>query len=90
LFVDSLIANSVLRYDETTGAFVDEFVKKHSGGQYSSADMDIGRDHNLGPRRGRGRRVGGRVGRGSAGGASTSVWGWSMTVTFSITAALQR
>jgi streptogramin lyase len=47
LFVDSLNTSNVLRYDETTGAFVDEFVKTNSGGLYRSADMDIGPDHNL-------------------------------------------
>ena len=47
LLVDSKGTSSVLRYDETTGAFVDEFVTKNSGGLYSSADMDIGPDHNL-------------------------------------------
>src|SRR5262249_54986341 len=47
LLVDSYNTNSVLRYDETTGAFVDEFVPKHSGGLYSGANMDFGPDHNL-------------------------------------------
>src|SRR6476620_8748289 len=47
LLVDSLNTNSVLRYDETTGAFIDEFVKKNSGGLYSSGNMDLGPDHNL-------------------------------------------
>jgi hypothetical protein len=47
LLVDSYNTSSVLRYDETTGAFVDELVKKNSGGLYSSADMDLGPDHNL-------------------------------------------
>jgi hypothetical protein len=47
LLVDSKGTSSVLRYDETTGAFVDEFVTKNSGGLYASADMDLGPDHNL-------------------------------------------
>jgi hypothetical protein len=47
LLVDSFNTNSVLRYDETTGAFVDEFVPKNTGGLYSSGNMDFGPDHNL-------------------------------------------
>jgi DNA-binding beta-propeller fold protein YncE len=47
LYVDSYNTSNVLRYDETTGAFIDEFVKSNSGGLYKSADMDIGPDHNL-------------------------------------------
>src|SRR6476620_2625153 len=47
LLVDSFNTNSVLRYDETTGAFVDVFVPKNSGGLYSSGNMDLGPDHNL-------------------------------------------
>jgi len=47
LLVDSFNTNSVLRYDEQTGAFVDEFVKKNSGGLFSGANMDLGPDHNL-------------------------------------------
>jgi outer membrane protein assembly factor BamB len=47
LYVDSWNSNNVLRYDEQTGAFVDEFVKKNSGDLYSSVSMDFGPDHNL-------------------------------------------
>jgi hypothetical protein len=47
LYVDSHDTRNVLRYDETTGAFVDEFVKHNSGGLYSSVDMDFGPGHNL-------------------------------------------
>jgi streptogramin lyase len=47
LYVDSLQTNSVLRYDETTGAFAGEFVKKNSGGLGDSVGMDFGPDHNL-------------------------------------------
>src|SRR5262245_48606061 len=47
LLVGSYNTDSVLRYDETTGAFVDELVHKGSGGLYSGANMDLGLDHNL-------------------------------------------
>jgi sugar lactone lactonase YvrE len=47
LLVDSFNTNSVLRYNEATGAFVDQFVPKNTGGLYSSANMDFGPDHNL-------------------------------------------
>src|SRR5262245_12056568 len=47
LFVDSPNTNNVLRYDETTGAFVDQFVKPNSGGLFSSYNMVLGPDHNL-------------------------------------------
>lgn len=47
LLVDSFNTNSVLRYNETTGAFVDEFVPKNSGGLYSGGNMDLGPDHDL-------------------------------------------
>jgi hypothetical protein len=47
LLVDSFNTNSVLRYNETTGAFVDEFVPKNSGGLYSGGNMDLGFDHDL-------------------------------------------
>jgi hypothetical protein len=47
LLVDSFNTNSVLRYNEATGAFVDQFVPHNSGGLYSSASMDFGPDHNL-------------------------------------------
>jgi DNA-binding beta-propeller fold protein YncE len=47
LFIDSYDTQSILRYDENTGAFVDQFVPSGSGGLYSSADMVIGSDHNL-------------------------------------------
>src|SRR6266536_5288316 len=42
LFVDSYDTNSVLRYDESTGAFVDTFVPKGSGGLYSPGAMIFG------------------------------------------------
>jgi len=45
--VDSYDTNSVLRYDESTGAFVDTFVPKGSGGLYSPGAMIFGPDHNL-------------------------------------------
>jgi sugar lactone lactonase YvrE len=47
LFVNSYSTNSILRYDETTGAFVDEFVKHNAGGLYSPTQIDFGPDHNL-------------------------------------------
>jgi sugar lactone lactonase YvrE len=47
LLVDSFNTNSVLRYNEATGAFVDQLVPKNTGGLYSSASMDFGPDHNL-------------------------------------------
>jgi hypothetical protein len=47
LFVNSYNTNNVLRYDETTGAFVDEFVKQNAGGLYSASQIDFGPDHNL-------------------------------------------
>jgi outer membrane protein assembly factor BamB len=47
LFVDSFNTRDVLRYDEATGAFVNEFAKQNSGGLYSSVDMDFGPGHNL-------------------------------------------
>jgi hypothetical protein len=47
LLVDSFDTNSVLRYNEATGAFVDQFVPKNTGGLYASASMDFGPDHNL-------------------------------------------
>lgn len=47
LLVDSFNTNSVLRYDETTGAFAGVFVPKNTGGLYSSASMDFGPDHDL-------------------------------------------
>jgi DNA-binding beta-propeller fold protein YncE len=47
LLVDSWNSNNVLRYNEKTGAFVDEFVKSNSGDLYSSVAMDFGPNHNL-------------------------------------------
>jgi streptogramin lyase len=45
--VGSPNTNNVLRYDETTGAFVDQFVKPNSGGLFSGFNMVLGPDHNL-------------------------------------------
>ena len=42
LFVDSYNTRNVLRYDEASGAFVDEFVKKNSGDLYSSVEVRSG------------------------------------------------
>jgi hypothetical protein len=47
LLVDSYDNNSVLRYDENTGAFVDTLVPKGSGGLDNSVGMVLGPDHNL-------------------------------------------
>src|SRR5262249_34014754 len=48
LLVGSNDPNSVMRYDETTGAFVDEFVPHNSGGLKQPMGLVFGpRDHNL-------------------------------------------
>src|SRR5262245_5131971 len=47
LLVNSVNSNSVLRYDETTGAFVDTFVPPRSGGLLQPCGLVFGRDHNL-------------------------------------------
>jgi hypothetical protein len=47
LLIDSYDSNSILRYDESTGAFVDTLVPKGSGGLDSSVGMILGPDHNL-------------------------------------------
>src|SRR5262249_12337146 len=47
LLVGDYDGNSVLRYNAATGAFVDEFVPKHSGGLNQPQGMVFGPDHNL-------------------------------------------
>jgi hypothetical protein len=47
LLVDSVNTDSVLRYDETTGAFVDAFVPSRSGGLRTPIGLIFGPDHNL-------------------------------------------
>ena len=47
LLVSSFDNNSVLRYDESTGAFVDAFVPKQSGGLREPMGVVYGPDHNL-------------------------------------------
>src|SRR5581483_7401820 len=48
LLVSSWDTNSVLRYDETTGAFVDTFVPPKSGGLFEPMGLILGpQDHNL-------------------------------------------
>jgi hypothetical protein len=47
LLIDSYDNNSILRYDESTGAFVDTLVPKGSGGLDNSVGMILGPDHNL-------------------------------------------
>ena len=47
LLVSSFDSNSVLRYDEWTGAFVDTFVPKQSGGLREPMGVVYGPDHNL-------------------------------------------
>lgn len=47
LLVDSYDTNSILRYDEGTGAFLDTLVPKGSGGLDNPAGMVLGRDLNL-------------------------------------------
>ena len=47
LLVDSFDNNSILRYDEHTGAFVDTLVPKGSGGLNDSVGMILGPDHDL-------------------------------------------
>jgi hypothetical protein len=47
LLVNSYDNNSVLRYDENTGAFVDTLVPKGSGGLGNSLGMILGPDHDL-------------------------------------------
>jgi DNA-binding beta-propeller fold protein YncE len=48
LLVTDYDTHTVMRYDETTGAFVDRFVPKHSGGLNQPNGLIFGpRDHNL-------------------------------------------
>ena len=47
LLVTSSNSNSVLRYDSTTGAFIDAFVPEGSGGLDSPIGLTFGPDHNL-------------------------------------------
>jgi len=47
LLVSSLNTNSILRYNETTGAFVDAFVLGKSGGLRDPFGLVFGPDHNL-------------------------------------------
>src|SRR4051794_5732456 len=47
LLVDNINTDSVLRYDETTGAFVDAFVPPKSGGLRTPIGVVFGPDHNL-------------------------------------------
>jgi hypothetical protein len=47
LLVSSVNTDSVLRYDETTGAFVDTFVPPRSGGLAQPCGLVFGPDHNL-------------------------------------------
>jgi sugar lactone lactonase YvrE len=47
LLVDSFDNNSILRYNESTGAFVDTLIPKGSGGLNDSVGMILGRDDNL-------------------------------------------
>jgi hypothetical protein len=47
LLIDSYDSNSIPRYDESTGAFVDTLVPKASGGLDNSVGMILGPDHNL-------------------------------------------
>ena len=47
LLIDSYDNNSILRYDESTGAFVDTLVPKGSGGLDNSVGMVLGPDQNL-------------------------------------------
>ena len=48
LFISSFMTDSVLRYDQRTGAFVDEFVPRFSGGLTSPEGLVVGpHDHDL-------------------------------------------
>ena len=47
LFVVSRLNNSVLRYDEGTGAFVDAVVPRNAGGLRAPAGIVYGPDHDL-------------------------------------------
>src|SRR5947208_2919338 len=47
LLVSSFDSNSVLRYNETTGAFVDAFVPRQSGGLREPMGVVYGPDHRL-------------------------------------------
>ncbi len=47
LFVPSFDTDAVLRYNETTGAFVDVFVTHKSGGLNQPNSVIVGPDHNL-------------------------------------------
>jgi hypothetical protein len=47
LLIDSYDNNCIMRFDETTGAFVNTLVSKASGGLDNSVGMILGPDHNL-------------------------------------------
>ena len=47
MLVSSRFNNSVLRYDETTGAFIDAFVASGSGGLDNPDGLVKGPDNNL-------------------------------------------
>src|SRR5438445_229711 len=47
LFVASMGNDQVLRYDETTGAFLDSFVTPRNGGLSSPRNLTFGPDGNL-------------------------------------------
>jgi glucose/arabinose dehydrogenase len=47
LFVPSFNTDNVLRYSESTGAFVDEFVPHKSAGLHQPEGLILGPDHNL-------------------------------------------
>ncbi len=47
LLVSSVNTDNVLRYNETTGAFIDEFVTAGSGGLVDPRDMNFAPDNNL-------------------------------------------
>ncbi|MHC5931552.1 MAG: SMP-30/gluconolactonase/LRE family protein, partial [Nostoc sp.] len=47
LLVGSYNNNSVLRYEEKTGEFIDEFVPNGSGGLQGTTGLTIGPDNNL-------------------------------------------
>src|SRR5260370_41940304 len=47
LFVPSYNTDNVLRYNETSGAFVNEFAPHKSGGLHQPEGLIMGPDHNL-------------------------------------------
>src|SRR5258706_12064842 len=47
LLVSSFATHSVLRYDETSGAFVDAFIPTKSGGLRQPLGLVVGRDGNI-------------------------------------------